>query len=85
MLFWRKHRAARIIVSLEFHLGTMTPQEMIDFLIQRVGMSSYMFQSISAPLILVLWVCMAPLGLASVPEVNINVVTWLGAGRSDVR
>jgi uncharacterized protein (DUF885 family) len=37
MLFWRMHRCARIIVSLRFHLGMMTPAEMIDFLVQRVG------------------------------------------------
>jgi len=37
MLFWRMHRAARIIVSLKFHLGEMAPQEMIDFLVDRVG------------------------------------------------
>lgn len=37
MLFWRSHRAARIIFSLRFHLGTMTPQEAIDFLVDRVG------------------------------------------------
>jgi uncharacterized protein (DUF885 family) len=37
MLFWRMHRAARIIVSLRFHLGTMTPAEMIEFLVERVG------------------------------------------------
>ncbi len=37
MLFWRAHRAARIIFSLRFHLGSMTPQEAIDFLVDRVG------------------------------------------------
>lgn len=37
MLFWRMHRSARIIFSLRFHLGTMTPQESIDFLVDRVG------------------------------------------------
>ncbi len=37
MLFWRMHRAARIIFSLRFHLGTMTPQEAIDMLVNRVG------------------------------------------------
>jgi hypothetical protein len=37
MLFWRMHRAARIIFSLRFHLGTMTPQEAIDLLVNRVG------------------------------------------------
>ncbi len=37
MLFWRSHRAARIIFSLRFHLGTMTPEEAIDLLVNRVG------------------------------------------------
>ncbi len=37
MLFWRMHRCARIIFSLKFHLGEMTPQECIDFLVNRVG------------------------------------------------
>jgi hypothetical protein len=36
-LFWRMHRCARIIFSLRFHLGTMSPQECIDFLVERVG------------------------------------------------
>ena len=37
MLFWRMHRAARIIFSLSFHLGEMTPDEAIAFLVDRVG------------------------------------------------
>jgi uncharacterized protein (DUF885 family) len=37
MLFWRMHRAARIIFSLSFHLGSWTPQQCIDFLVDRVG------------------------------------------------
>src|SRR6185295_11949912 len=37
MLFWRMHRCARIIFSLSFHLERMTPQECIDFLVNRVG------------------------------------------------
>ncbi|MFH0946994.1 MAG: DUF885 family protein, partial [Planctomycetota bacterium] len=37
MLFWRKHRCARIIFSLRFHLESMSAQEAIDFLIERVG------------------------------------------------
>jgi uncharacterized protein (DUF885 family) len=37
MLFWRMHRSARIIFSLSYHLGTMTPQQSIDFLVDRVG------------------------------------------------
>jgi uncharacterized protein (DUF885 family) len=36
-LFWRMHRAARIIFSLRFHLGEWSPQECIDFLVDRVG------------------------------------------------
>jgi hypothetical protein len=37
MLFWRLHRAARIIFSLNYHLGNWTPQQAIDFLVERVG------------------------------------------------
>jgi dipeptidyl aminopeptidase/acylaminoacyl peptidase/uncharacterized protein (DUF885 family) len=37
MLFWRMHRCARIIFSLNFHLEKMTPKECIDFLVDRVG------------------------------------------------
>jgi uncharacterized protein (DUF885 family) len=37
MLFWRTHRAARIIFSLGFHLGEMTPEQAVDFLVDRVG------------------------------------------------
>ncbi|MCB9896692.1 MAG: DUF885 family protein [Planctomycetes bacterium] len=37
MLVWRAHRAARILVSLRFHLGEMTPDAMIDFLVEHVG------------------------------------------------
>lgn len=37
ILFWRMHRCARIIVSLKFHLGEMTPPQMIDYLVDRVG------------------------------------------------
>ena len=37
MLFWRMHRAARIIFSLSFHLEEMTPDEAIAFLVDRVG------------------------------------------------
>jgi uncharacterized protein (DUF885 family) len=36
-LFWRAHRCARIIFSLKFHLGEWTPQQCIDFLVERVG------------------------------------------------
>jgi uncharacterized protein (DUF885 family) len=36
-LFWRMHRCARIIFSLKFHLGEMTPQECVDLLVNWVG------------------------------------------------
>lgn len=37
MLFWRKHRCARIIFSLSFHLGIKTADECVDLLVERVG------------------------------------------------
>ena len=37
MLFWRMQGEARIIFSLSFHLGQMTPEECIDYLVKRVG------------------------------------------------
>ncbi|WP_276484197.1 DUF885 family protein [Paraflavitalea pollutisoli] len=37
MLFWRMHRCARIIFSLNYHLGKWTPQQCIDFLVDRVA------------------------------------------------
>ncbi len=37
MLFWHMHRCARIIFSLNYHLGNWTPQQCIDFLVDRVG------------------------------------------------
>jgi uncharacterized protein (DUF885 family) len=36
-LFWRMHRSARIIFSLSFHLGKMTPDEAVDFLVDTVN------------------------------------------------
>ncbi|KAI7268662.1 hypothetical protein KC345_g7629 [Hortaea werneckii] len=37
MLFWRMHRCARIVFSLKFHLGEMTPQECVEYLVAKVG------------------------------------------------
>ena len=37
MLFWHMHRCARIIFSLNYHMGQWTPQQCIDFLVDRVG------------------------------------------------
>jgi uncharacterized protein (DUF885 family) len=34
---WRMHRCARIIFSLNYHLGKWSPQQCIDFLVDRVG------------------------------------------------
>ncbi|KJZ79679.1 hypothetical protein HIM_01148 [Hirsutella minnesotensis 3608] len=36
-LFWRMHRCARITLSLGFHMGSMTPAECIDMLVDVVG------------------------------------------------
>jgi len=37
MLFWRTHRCARIMFSLNFHLGNWSPEECVDFLVENVG------------------------------------------------
>ena len=37
MLFWRQHRAARILFSMNYQLGRWTPQQCVDFLVERVG------------------------------------------------
>ena len=36
-LFWRMHRCARIVFSMKFHMGQMTPQQCVDFLVEKVG------------------------------------------------
>lgn len=36
-LFWRMHRSARIIFSLRFHLGELTPEKAIGFLVDTVA------------------------------------------------
>lgn len=37
MLWWRLHRCARIIFSVNFHLGRMSPEECINLLVEDVG------------------------------------------------
>jgi len=37
MLFWRMHRCARVIFSLSFHLGEMSPGDCVDMLVEKVG------------------------------------------------
>ncbi|HYW31587.1 MAG TPA: DUF885 family protein [Gemmatimonas sp.] len=36
-LFWRMHRSARIMFSLNFHLGKMSPEQAIQFLVDTVN------------------------------------------------
>lgn len=36
-LFWRMHRCARILFSLGFHLGRLSPRACVDLLVDRVG------------------------------------------------
>lgn len=35
-LAWRMHRGARIVFSLSFHLGKMTPEQCIEYLVDKV-------------------------------------------------
>ncbi len=37
MMFWRMHRCVRVLFSLRYHLGEMTPDECVDVLVHRVG------------------------------------------------
>src|SRR5262249_50153731 len=37
LLFWRMHRCARIVFSLNFHLGKWSATECVDYLVDRVG------------------------------------------------
>ena len=39
-LVWRMHRSARVIFTLNFHLGKWTPQQCVQFLIDNVGFES---------------------------------------------
>ena len=44
-LFWRMHRCARIIFSLNYHLGKWNSQQCIDFLVDRVGHERFSAES----------------------------------------
>ena len=37
MLFWRKHRCARIVFSLNYHMERMSADDCVDYLIENVG------------------------------------------------
>jgi hypothetical protein len=39
-LVWRMHRSARVIFTMNFHLGRWTPQQCVKFLIDNVGFDS---------------------------------------------
>jgi hypothetical protein len=39
-LVWRMHRSARIIFTMNFHLGKWTPQQCVQYLIDNVGFDS---------------------------------------------
>lgn len=41
MLFWRLHRGARVLVLLGFHSEEMTPEDMVELLVERVGHEPY--------------------------------------------
>ncbi len=60
-LFWRMHRCARIIFSLNFHLGKMTAQECVDFLVNRVGIRARERRGRGAPFVRVglLWAALS--------------------------
>lgn len=45
MLWWRLHRCNRIIVSLAFHRGEMTPDEMVDYLVEQGGQERHTARS----------------------------------------
>lgn len=36
-LFWRMHRSARVVFSLKFHLGEWTPEQCVQYLVDKVG------------------------------------------------
>ena len=39
-LVWRMHRSARVIFTMNFHLGKWTPQQCVQHLIDNVGFDS---------------------------------------------
>ncbi len=39
-LVWRMHRSARVLFTMNFHLGKWTPQQCVQFLIDNVGFDS---------------------------------------------
>jgi uncharacterized protein (DUF885 family) len=44
-LFWRMTRCARIVFSLNYHLGKWTPQQCIDYLVDKAGLEKFSAES----------------------------------------
>lgn len=44
-LFWRMTRCARIVFSLNYHLKKWTPQQCIDYLVDKVGLEKFSAES----------------------------------------
>lgn len=44
-LFWRMTRCARIVFSLNYHLNKWTPQQCIDYLVNKVGLERFSAES----------------------------------------
>lgn len=44
-LFWRMTRCARIVFSLNYHLKNWTPQQCIDYLVEKVGLERFVAES----------------------------------------
>ena len=44
-LFWRMTRCARIVFSLNYHLKNWTPQQCIDYLVDKVGLEKFSAES----------------------------------------
>lgn len=44
-LYWRMTRSARIVFSLNYHLGKWTPQECIDYLVEKGGLERFSAES----------------------------------------
>lgn len=44
-LFWRMTRCARIVFSLNYHLKNWTPQQCIDYLVDKVGLERFVAES----------------------------------------
>lgn len=44
-LFWRMTRCVRIVFSLNYHLGNWTPQQCIDYMVEKAGLERFSAES----------------------------------------